>query len=88
MSLLKTLTLSQNLPIKFLRCDLQSTQNATYHMEVQANCTSANKMHTDLPAVIPVSRNLLVEESHIANGFIYPFLTFSTCRRLLELNGY
>lgn len=56
-------------------------------MEKGANYMSASKMHADLPAVIPVSRNLLVENSH-TNGLINPFLTFSTCRRLFELNGH
>lgn len=44
----------------------------------------AIKMHTDLPAVIPVSRNYLVEDSHIANGFTCPFPTFSTFRSNLN----
>lgn len=52
-------------------------------MEKWAIYVSASKMHTDLPAVISVSRNLLVEDSHIANGFIYPFPTFLTYRSSL-----
>jgi len=43
-------------------------------------CMSASKLLTDLPAVIPVCRNLLVEASHVASGFIYRFPTFSMCR--------
>lgn len=45
--------------------DIQSTLRVTYHMEKWAIYMPASKMHTDLPAVIPLSRNLLVEDSHI-----------------------
>lgn len=53
-------------------------------MEKQAIYMSASKMHADLPAVIPVFRNLLVEDSRLANGFIYHFPAFSTCRSSLN----